>query len=124
MSKEVHNTDFTDEELTRFFESVSRLTWSSITPVPAWVGEQADAFGRSPPRPTPAELRQHIDHAVAVARGWDDPDNKKVMLHAAIKSFYLIRWLEHLQKHSSKRTDLAMGYRVNFTPNVANADVG
>ncbi len=126
MPREITPEDFSDDDLTRVFEGVTRLVWSAQTDLPEWVHREADAFAADPPRATPDELREHIGHAVTVARGWDDPDDRRTMLHSALKSFYLIKWLERLVgRNHGGRPDLSLAYRVSFTPAfTTNASIG
>lgn len=115
MSPEVRGADFGDDELLRFFESVERLTWTSPGEPPEWVVTEAERFAASPPVPSPEALREQVDQAVAIARGWDHPDDRTQMLHAGIKAFYLLRWMDWVMDHHPHR-DRAAAYRVRFTP--------
>lgn len=121
MGREVRSSDFSDEELARVYDSIERLVWHVPPDAPPEIEREARAFADGRPRPTPGELREHIEHAVTVARGWDDPDNPRIMLHAAIKSYYLLSWLGHLAERERHGLDLSLGYRVSFTPNFRTA---
>ncbi len=118
---DVSGADYSDEEINAFFDAVKSLRWTSTQRVPMWVQKEADAFARRRPRPTPEALRLHIDHAVHVARGWDHPNDHGLMFSAAVKSFYLLSWLDHLQRHepsgeARSQLDVSLGLKVSFMP--------
>lgn len=123
MAKEVQPSDFSDEQLQAFIDATDRLEWVIVgaEDVPGWISEAAEAFSKDWPRPSIDELRLHIQHAVTVARGWDDPDHPKVMLHSALKSFIILAWLDYLEHHPPSGegpvpVDVKWATRVTFTP--------
>ena len=94
MQAEVKSSDFTDQQIDRFFDAVTHVQVEVLEDVPPWLHETAQELAAQLPRPTPNELRLHIDHAVAVARGWDEPYDRKTMFDTAVKSFYILQWFE------------------------------
>lgn len=122
MAREVSPDDFTDDYLQGLFDDVSRLVWTSADKVPAWIEQEAEDFSRNPPRATPAEMRDHLQHAIFVARGWDDPDDRRTILHSALKAYYLIQWIGRLAHHQRNKTlDLSHAYKVSFAPTFKDA---
>lgn len=119
---EVKGIDFSDEEFGRFFESVERLEWKETAPTDESIHRAAEAFSRDPPMPGHDQMRSHIDHSVTVSRGWDHPYDRRLMFDTAVKSFYILAWLEYLQEQGrgdggqSKPVDLTLGVKVTFTP--------
>lgn len=98
----VRSTDFSDELIRDFFDAMDRLEPRFIRDVPDWVRKAAEEFAATLPKPEPDELRQHIEHAVTVARGWDDPDDPQVMFHTAVKAYYTLKWFEFIHHHAEK----------------------
>lgn len=98
----VSSTDFSDELIRDFFGAIDRLEPRFIGDVPDWARQAAEEFASTLPKPEPAELRQHIEHAVAVARGWDDPDDPQVMFHTAVKSYYTLKWFEFVHERAEQ----------------------
>jgi hypothetical protein len=117
MSREVKSTDFGDDWINRFWDSIQELKCSIIGVVPGPIRQAADRFAALKPRPSPDAFRSHIDVAVDVARGWDHPHDHDLMLAAAAKSYLLIAWLDYLQEQSpGQPLDLQAATRVSFTP--------
>ena len=122
MPPEVKSSDFSDEDFDRFFNRVTALKASVVGNPPQWIRREAEAFAKRNPRPDYDELRQHIDHSVAVARGWDHPWDRHEMFSMAVKSYYLLAWLNHLQQAvlndypERARLDLSYAYKMSFTP--------
>lgn len=122
--KIVQQSDYQDAELEEFVTKIKRLSWKQVgtEPLPQWVADAANAFAEEAPRPDIEELRAHIDHSVEVARGWDDPHDRVVMLHSALKSYYLLKWLDFLEHHAPDAVsgpvpvDVKWAARVSFTP--------
>lgn len=117
---EVHGSDYTDQEVNGFFDSVRELKATAVAESPPpelMVAAREFAAGR--PRPTPKDMRLYIDHAVAVARGWDHPHDKQLMFHTAVKTYYTLAWLDYIQAHEEKVYDLTQALKVSFTPVLA-----
>lgn len=108
-------SDFGDDELEQFIASVSRLAWTAAGEVPAWVRDEAERFAASPPVPSPEEMRERIQQAAALPKGWEHADDRAGMLHVGIVSFYLLRWIDRIADGHPHR-DRTPAYRVRFTP--------
>ena len=124
MPSEVKGDQFSEEDLTRFFDQVERLKWEESEPTSEAIRREAEAFARSNPRPDLHTLRSHVDHAVATARGWDHPGDRAMMLDAAVEAFYILAWLDHLQERcrqtgDGSQIDLDLGVKITFTPVLA-----
>lgn len=120
MHQEVRSSQFTDEQLKTFLDGIQRVFWTSAreSKLTDWLRDQANTFADSLPRPTIDEFRLHIDRSVAVARGWDDPEDTKIMVHSALKSFYLVAWIEHLHRTAPELNPqtLMAAVAIAFTP--------
>lgn len=122
MPREVKSSDFTDAELEAFFGRVTSLKVSALGGPPPWIRREAVAFAEKNPKPDYDELRQQIDHSVAVARGWDHPWDHHEMFTMAVKAYYLLAWLGHLQGvverrgQDTRHLDLSFAYKMTFTP--------
>ena len=114
MGKVVEPSDFSDEDLKVFLKDIERVNFKAQD-VPDWVLAEAEAFAAENNKPEPGELRALIGATVNAAMGWDEPDDRRAMLHGALKAYYLTSWLDHLHR-GKHRVDLTKAYRVAFTP--------
>lgn len=119
MSRIVRSDDFSDEQLRSFLGGIERLDYFVPPGITKWVQEEAEAYSRPNPKPSIVELRQMIETSVQSSMGWDDPDQPEKMLHTALKSYYLIKWMEHLMRAAARRKsklDPIVAAKVAFTP--------
>ena len=118
MGRIVRSEDFTDQELEEFLDRIERLDYTIDPGTPQWVEHEAESYSQKNAKPTPRELRNYISHAVQSSMGWDDPHDSRKMLHAAVKAYYALDWIEHLHRHAKKAADVSIqtALKVKFTP--------
>jgi hypothetical protein len=119
MGRIVRADDFTNEELQAVLDHIDHLDYFVENGTPQWVQQEAEKFSAPNPKPSVDELRAQITATVHSSMGWDDPHDREKMLHAAIKSFYLLWWIDHLDRAGREKglngaVQLAM--KVNFNP--------